>query len=308
MYSNKYNYLMQGKYYMLVNPYVEGSEAKIFEAENSLKAAGLAYESISKYFNNSVHNFKFSLLKLKTDAVKNRNDFNLEQYGGNTTGLNKRFNVENFSHFVASENISSNNQVDFSIKKYEGNVDNIQNLIQNIIKVQQTTANNKSNKSNKYNKSFRLSETPKSNNLSTNTTSSSSNSTSSSSDSESDSDSDSDSQHGGELKSQSEQNAGELKSISDQNGGKKKKSKYDDDDDDSSDSSDNSPDYYVKKIYVYDPISYWYYYPPLYTYDRLYLPTFPFSSPYVVDFTTSVVGSTTTTNVLPNTPTITINP
>ena len=52
---------MSGKYYMLVNPYIEGTTPKIFKADNSQLAAKAAYESMSKYFNNSVSNFDLPL-------------------------------------------------------------------------------------------------------------------------------------------------------------------------------------------------------------------------------------------------------
>jgi len=215
---------------MLINPYIEGSLPKVFQADNSIKAAKKAYETLSNYFNNSVHNFKFTLLKVKSDSVDEKksqiSNFNLEQYGGSPK--NKRFNTDNFSHFVVNEVIDKNKDVSYSIKKYNGKIEHTDDLVQNIIKIQ-----SKSKKSKRSGKSLdRLSESAKS----------------------------------------------ESESESAQEGGHKK---YDDDDDD-----DDSPDYYVKKSYYIDPISYWYYYPSLYSPDRLYLPTFvsPLSFPYVVDF------------------------
>ena len=74
----------EGKYYMLVNPYIEGTIPKIFKADNSLLASKAAYDSISKYFNNQVPEFKFTLLKLKSDNIdniSNLNRFKLEDYG-----------------------------------------------------------------------------------------------------------------------------------------------------------------------------------------------------------------------------------
>ena len=60
---------MPGKFYMLVNPYIEGKTQKIFEADNSLIAAQQAYESVSKYFSNEVPEYHFSLLKLNNPAI-----------------------------------------------------------------------------------------------------------------------------------------------------------------------------------------------------------------------------------------------
>ena len=126
---------MSGKYYMLVNPYIEGTTPKIFKADNSHLAAKSAYESISKYFNNSIHNFKFSLLKVKSDSIDtNSKKLNLEQYGGDTE--NKLFNQKNFSHFTVSENLKSNGEVNFSIKQFTGAISNLDHLVQNIMKIQ----------------------------------------------------------------------------------------------------------------------------------------------------------------------------
>lgn len=240
---------MSGKFYMLVNPYIEGNISKIFKADNSMKAAKMIYESISKYFNNSVNNFKFTILKLKSDSVKTKNDelnaFNLGQYGGSSK--NKKFSTENFSHFIVNENVGKRNEVDFTIKKYTGKIENLQTLIDNVIDIQK-----------QLKKSIRSAKN-----------------SSDSARSESESDS----------------------INSDQEGGKK--SKYDDDDGDDEDDEDDSPDYHVKKSYYYDPISYWYYYPSLYTLDRLYLPTFisPLSFPYIVDFTPVATYSNPSVNV-----------
>jgi len=263
---------MSGKYYMLTNPYIEGDANKVFRATNSLEASKMAYEEISKYFNNSVHNFRFSLLKLKSDSVDERkpktNKFDLLQYGGGSQ--NNKFNENNFSHFEVSEKISKNGEVDYSIKKYNGTINNIEHLVKNIMEIQNKL---KSKRSKKMSESSDSSEQ----------------SGSGSEESES-----SDDQRGGgnnmSSSSDSYQVGGEMNSSSDsyQVGGGDKKSKYDEDDD------DDSPDYYVKKNYVYDPIYYWYYYPSLYSIDRLFLPTFvsPLSPTYVVDFLPSTLYST----------------
>jgi hypothetical protein len=308
---------MSGKYYMLVNPYIEGSASKVFKADNSLKAAKMAYESLSEYFNNSVHNFRFTLLKLKSDSVKTddekTNKFNLEQYGGSAN--NKRFNSSNFSHFTVSERPNKDKTIDYEIKVFGNKIENLEHLISNVMKIQTQFA--KAKKSGK--KVNRLSESPVSLNSadseqsgsgsvsgSSDSSSNQSGSGSGSSDSSSNqSGSGSGSSDSSKSSSQSEQVGGndtEYTSESYQLGGFEatnsqtsdsynliggKKSKYDDDDE------DDSPDYYVKK-YFHDPISYWYYYPSLYSYDRLYLPTFisPLSFPYVIDINPSVSYNT----------------
>lgn len=133
---------MTGKFYMLVNPYVEGSVDKVFKADNSLKAAKMAYDSLSKYFNNSVQNFKFTLLKLKSDSIetneKSLSNFNLDKYGG---GSNKLFKNDNFSHFIVSESRSNNNKVSYTINKFEGEIQNTDYLITRINEIQNNFKN-----------------------------------------------------------------------------------------------------------------------------------------------------------------------
>ena len=339
---------MSGKYYMLVNPYIEGQTAKVFKADNSLKAAKMAYENFSEYFNNSVHNFKFTLLKLKSESVNTTKDkisrFNLEQYGGAESN-NKKFNASNFSHFIVNEKINKNKSVNYEIKQYTGKTDNLQHLITNVQKIQHkfAKANNKANNKANHkanNKSQKLISTDSSSEQSgSGSGSGSGSSSSSSSSSRSDSSHSSSSQKGGnyddedqtsssyqiggtgvgaesdedqtsssyqiggtgvraesdEDQTSSSYQIGGANSDDEDNtsssyqiGGKKSKSKYDDDDDD-------SPDYFVKNYY-YDPISYWYYYPSVYSLDRLYLPTFisPLSFPYVLDFAPSISYNSST--------------
>ncbi len=85
-------------------------------------------------------------------------------------------------------------------------------------------------------------------------------------------------------------NDGLKKFISDieekQTGGKKKHKKYRYDDSDSSDSSDSSSDedyyYYYKPVNRTVPITYWSYYPYVYSLDKFYVPTFISTvTPYV---------------------------
>jgi hypothetical protein len=274
---------MPGKYYMLVNPYIEGTTAKVFKADNAMKAAKSAYETVSKYFNNSVYNFKFTLLKLKSDAVKPKSSrsrsrsrsnsrsrtsrskqssrlskFNLKKYGSNSD--NKRFSAENFSHFIVNENVGSKNEVEFLIKPYEGKIDNIKSLIDNVINIQSKM----SSATKSGNTLGRLSDSANS--------------------------------------SASAQTSDLVKKI--QDGGKhSKRSKYDDNEDE-----DDSPDFYVKQSY-YNPISYWYYNPSMYSLDRLYLPTFvsPLSFPYVIDFSPAVSFVTSRSTISSGNPTVNVS-
>lgn len=226
---------MPGKYYMLVNPYIEGKTHKIFKASNSLKAAKQAYGAISKYFNNKVENFRFSMLKLKSDSIKSKksefSDLDLAKYAeGPDDAL---FSASNFSHFVVDEHVEKDGTVDYVINKFDGQTDNTKQLVENILQIQK-----------KYKK---LKKSKKSD----------SDSSSKSSESESESSS----------------------SESEQEGGKKHSDEDDDEDED-----DDSPDYYYARSHLYDPISYWYYYPPLYPLDTYYIPSFvsPFSFYYAI--------------------------
>jgi hypothetical protein len=123
------------KYYMLVNPYIEGSINKVFKASNSLEAAKNAYETFSEYFNNTVKNFKFTLLKLKSEDVdKHTKTLNFKKYASDLN--DKRYNDKNFSHFIVHETLNDKD-VSFSIEKYENkNINNLNYLIKNISKIQ----------------------------------------------------------------------------------------------------------------------------------------------------------------------------
>jgi len=125
-----------GKYYMLVNPYIEGSALKIFKADNSMAASKEAYESFSKYFNNKVPSFNFTLLKLKSEDVNNNklHKFRLEDYSANAS--DKKYNKSNFSHFTATEEGDKKNQVSFTINKFTKDVSSVDLLIKNIMKIQ----------------------------------------------------------------------------------------------------------------------------------------------------------------------------
>ena len=184
------------KYYILVNPYIEGSIKKIFKADNSLAASKKAYESLSKYFNNQVPKFNFTLLKLKSEEVDVNSyldRFNLEDYGSKS--FNKFFNKKNFSHFSVNESLNNKKEVSYQISKLEKEVD-LSQLIKNIINIQ-----------NKFK------DVKKSNQTGGDSSNSSSSSDSSNSSSN---------QYGGS-------------SSDDDSSDKKKKKKYDDDDDDSPD-------------------------------------------------------------------------
>lgn len=126
--------MSDGKNYMLVNPYIEGNIQKVFQAENSLAAAKKAYDAVSKYFNNSINNFKFTLLKLKSDAVNSeQTNVDLKQYGGSN---NKRFDNNNFSHFIVNEKINSDGEVSFNVNHFNGSVNNLSNLVNNVMVLQ----------------------------------------------------------------------------------------------------------------------------------------------------------------------------
>lgn len=143
---------MPGKYYMLVNPFIEGSIPKIYKGDNSLVAANNAYKTISKYFSNTVDNFKFSLLKLKSDAISSsKKQLNLSQYGGKSSAKN-RFDTKNFSHFIVSElKNNDDNDVSYTIKRYNGSINNVGFVVNNIIKLQNKHKSNVDNDSDSIN-------------------------------------------------------------------------------------------------------------------------------------------------------------
>ncbi len=299
---------------MLINPYIEGTTPTIFKAANSIKAAKLAYDSVSQYFNNSINSFNFTLLKLKSESIDANNSklhkFNLKQYGGNSSS--KRFNATNFSHFIVNENIGKNKQdVTYKLKQYTGNIENLDHLINNVIKIQTKFNNSKHN-----NVSDSAQSTDESESINNNLSGGDNNNLSGG-DNNNLSGGDNNNLSGGDNNNLSGDNNSDTLTDLDSNeykqdGGKhksksksKSKSKYDDDDDDSSDSSDSSDsDDYIPKYY--NPISYWYYYPSMYSLNRnLYLPTFvsPLSFPYVIDISYNTSSSRTST--ISNNPSIT---
>ena len=123
-----------GKYYMLVNPYIEGSLPKIYKAENSNIAAKSIYKNLSKYFNNNVSKFNFTLLKLKSDSIEDLNKFNLKKYS--SSNADKVFNSKNFTHFTVNETLDEKQNVNFNIEKINKNIDNLDKLMTNIINIQ----------------------------------------------------------------------------------------------------------------------------------------------------------------------------
>ena len=236
---------MSEKTYFLANPYIEGSLKNLIVAENSQVAALKAYERISKYFNNSINNFHFTLLKLKSSDVKNISKLSLEKYGGGS-----KLSSNNFSHFIVNEKLGKNGEVSYEITKYNNNVNNLDKLISTIKYIQ----NNYKNHQNGGDSESEVSEDA------------------------------SDSVQNGGFKNKFIPNKKFVTYDNNLKGGKHKS------DDSSSSSSSSSSSTFkskfkVKKSYVIDPISYWYYYPGLYTIDTVYLPTFvsPLSFPYVVD-------------------------
>jgi len=200
------------KNYLLVNPYIEGSLEKVFSANNSLDAADKVYSSISKYFSNSIPNFKFTLMRIKDSHVQSGGDYSNFDF--------TKKNNKHLLHFKVNEtHVNNTDKVDFSITPYSGKLvllDQFKESLQNHL----NRSKNKTNK-NKTNKT----------------------------------------------------------------GGKK--SKFDDD----SSSSDSDSDFKttrVKKNYIIDPITYWWYNPFIYYTDQIYIPSFvsPLSFPYVIDLST----------------------
>ena len=93
------------KSYKLVNPYIIGSMDTVINAESSLEAANKAYNNLSKYFGNTIPEFKFSLKRLSNDK---------KVIGGSK---------KSFIHFQVNESSTNNDKVNYEIKEIDSNVD-----------------------------------------------------------------------------------------------------------------------------------------------------------------------------------------
>lgn len=81
---------MKSTNYELINPYIEGDFKKIFNGDNSLKAAKQCYLGMSKYIRSPIPKFHFTLKNMKT---------------------------EKFLHFVVKEKSKKGNIADFNIQE-----------------------------------------------------------------------------------------------------------------------------------------------------------------------------------------------
>lgn len=104
------------KNYKLVNPYVIGSMNTSFNADSSLGAAKLAYESLSQYFGNHMPVFRFTLKRLSTDN---------KVVGGNS---------KSFLHFEVNEVKGKDDNVKYEIKEINGG-NNIKSFQERLNKV-----------------------------------------------------------------------------------------------------------------------------------------------------------------------------
>ena len=107
------------KTYELVNPFIMGTFDRKFEAENSLQAAHMAYQSLSQHFVGHMPRFKFCMQRVKSKY----------QVGGGKE--------EDYLHFETFEKISEKNVkgIEYVIKplKTEVNLDNFQQKLQNFL-------------------------------------------------------------------------------------------------------------------------------------------------------------------------------
>jgi hypothetical protein len=104
------------KNYKLVNPYVIGSMNTSFNADSSLGAAKLAYESLSQYFGNHMPVFRFTLKRLSTDN---------KVVGGSS---------KSFLHFEVNEVKGRDDNVKYEIKEINGG-NNIKSFQERLNKV-----------------------------------------------------------------------------------------------------------------------------------------------------------------------------
>jgi hypothetical protein len=106
------------KTYELVNPFILGTFNRKFNADNSLQAAHMAYQSLSQYFTGHMPRFKFSLQRVKKSYM---------------TGGGKE---DDYLHFETFEKKLENKGIEYAIKpiKSEVNIDNFQQKLQNFLK------------------------------------------------------------------------------------------------------------------------------------------------------------------------------
>ena len=106
------------KTYELVNPFILGTFDRKFTADNSLQAAHIAYQGLSKYFTGHMPRFKFSLQRVKKNYM---------------TGGGKS---EEYLHFETFEKKIPNKGIEYAIKpiKTPVNIDNFQQKLQNFLK------------------------------------------------------------------------------------------------------------------------------------------------------------------------------
>jgi len=106
------------KTYELVNPFILGTFDRKFNAENSLQAAHIAYQSLSQYFTGHMPRFKFSLQRVKKNYM---------------TGGGKE---SDYLHFETFEKKLENKGIEYAIKPINSdvNIDNFQQKLQNFLK------------------------------------------------------------------------------------------------------------------------------------------------------------------------------
>jgi hypothetical protein len=106
------------KTYELVNPFILGTFNRKFNADNSLQAAHMAYQSLSQYFTGHMPRFKFSLQRVKKSYM---------------TGGGKE---DDYLHFETFEKKLENKGIEYAIKpiKSDVNIDNFQQKLQSFLK------------------------------------------------------------------------------------------------------------------------------------------------------------------------------
>jgi hypothetical protein len=68
------------KTYKLINPFISGDFDKEFKADTSIKAADLAYQSLSKHFSNNLPVFHFSLQQVSDELVGGGNNHDYKHF------------------------------------------------------------------------------------------------------------------------------------------------------------------------------------------------------------------------------------
>ena len=118
------------KTYELVNPFILGTFNRKFNADNSLQAAHMAYQSLSQYFTGHMPRFKFTLQRVKSS----------HQTGGGKSNDYLHFETYEKKKVLENKKVKG---IEYVIKPLQSltNIDNFQQKLQNFIKRKKLSTN-----------------------------------------------------------------------------------------------------------------------------------------------------------------------